>query len=100
MKELFYEHYSKRMGYIDDDDTSFGNELNSAITMHPNKKPDYHRKLHLHFLSDKIKHLQARLSKLYRDVIIEDNALGRTPDAEEYMLGVPLSLNRYRPTDG
>lgn len=100
MKELFYEHYSKRVGYIDHEDTTLGNELSSAITLHPNKNPAHHRRLHIHFLSEKIKQLQARLSRLYRDVVVEDKVLRRTPDAEEFMLGIPLSLNRYRPFNG
>ncbi|XP_039270882.2 chondroitin sulfate synthase 1-like [Styela clava] len=100
MRELFYEHYSKRLGYIDPQEGSFGNSLIDAITLHPNKKPEYQRRLHNYFLSQKIKLLQAKLTLLYRDLVEMDNAVGRTSDMEELMLGSPLTLNRFRPTEG
>lgn len=100
MKELFYEHYTQRRGYIDTSNSLFKNNLLKAITLHPNKQPDYQRKLHEFFLMEKIKSVQTKLRTMYRDVVEMDTQLKRNPDVEEVIIGIAPTLNRFRPQNG
>lgn len=98
MKTLFYEHYAVREGYIDPlEHSQSAMEIERAITLHPNKKPDYQRKLHLHVLKKKVTAKLTDVRTLSRDIISVDSLLEKLSDLDEFMLGIQPSLKRFVP---
>lgn len=100
MKELFYEHYSQRRGYIDPSEDPHNSNLFKAFTLHPNKNPIYQRKLHNFMLSQKIKTIQTKIRNTYRDIVQMDMMLDRKIEIEAIMIGRSPTLTRYRPPTG
>ena len=64
MRDLFFHHYTEK-GKV------FYGDLNTksirdAITLHPVKEPAYMHRLHVHFMNERIQHLQYKAVKLQR----------------------------------
>ena len=97
MQELFYEHYALRKGYIDPYQDPNNLKLYSAMTLHPNKNPQYQVKLHKFMRSLRMETLATRIKELSRDVVKMDNKLSLPIKMEDFMLGAPPSLNRFLP---
>ena len=97
MQELFYEHYTLRKGYIDPLEDPNNLKLYSSFTLHPNKNPQYQMKLHKFMRSLRLQELSVKIKELSRDVLTMKDQLDMRPNMEEYMLGIPPSLNRFVP---
>uniref|UniRef100_H2Z1X9 Hexosyltransferase n=1 Tax=Ciona savignyi TaxID=51511 RepID=H2Z1X9_CIOSA len=97
MQELFYEHYALRKGYIDPYDEPNNPKLHTAMTLHPNKNPAYQVKLHYFMRSQRIQQLMGKVKQLSRDVVELSSRLTSAIDVEHFMLGSPLTLNRFSP---
>ena len=64
MRNLFFHHYTeKEKVFFGDLDTK---PINDAITLHPIKQPAYMCRLHVHFMNQRIQHLQYEAVKLQR----------------------------------
>ena len=97
MQELFYEHYALRKGFIDPYKDPTNLKLYSALTLHPNKNPHYQVKLHKFMLSRQIQQRKTRIKLLTRDIVAIENHLNESSTMENYMIGIPPSLNRFVP---
>nr|XP_002129676.3 chondroitin sulfate synthase 1 [Ciona intestinalis] len=97
MQELFYEHYTLRKGYIDPYEEPNNPKFRTAMTLHPNKNPAYQVKLHQFMRSQRLKQRMMDIKRLSRDVVNMDGYLGSGSDIEDFMLGSPLTLNRFMP---
>ena len=64
MRDLFFHHYTEK------EKVFFGDlenkPINDAITLHPIKQPAYMRRLHVHFMNQRIQDLQYEALKLQR----------------------------------
>ncbi|KAI8507303.1 Chondroitin sulfate synthase 1 [Branchiostoma belcheri] len=87
-----YKHY--HMGRIEELRTSV---INRAITLHPNKRPEYQYKLHNTFLSMKLVDLRERVLALYRESSSMSSLLRQPPRGLVSTLGKRPSFTRYRP---
>ncbi|XP_066294539.1 chondroitin sulfate synthase 1-like [Branchiostoma lanceolatum] len=93
-RDLFFNDYKNyHMGRIEELRTSI---INRAITLHPNKIPEYQYKLHTRFLSLKLHDLRKRLLVLYRE-ISHMCGLRQSPTGLALTLGKQPSLTSYRP---
>lgn len=99
MQELFYEHYTLRKGYIDPHEDPTNLKLYSAFTLHPNKNPHYQVKLHKFMKSHQLQKSTTRVKLLTRDVVAMEKYLNQPTTMEDYMIGIPPSLNRFVPKD-
>jgi len=100
VKQLFYEHYIFRKGYIDAWDETQNSKLTEAATMHPNKKPTYQLKLHHFMLSHKIKQLQEQLINFKRELYSMANFTHHEVTTSETAMGKTPSLRRFQPKKG
>ncbi|XP_068721554.1 chondroitin sulfate synthase 3-like [Montipora capricornis] len=64
MRTLFFHHYTEK-GQIFHADLNT-KTIRDAITLHPIKEPAYMHRLHLHFMNERIQHLQYEAVKLQR----------------------------------
>eukprot|EP00058_Branchiostoma_floridae_P011136 XP_002596624.1 hypothetical protein BRAFLDRAFT_78480 [Branchiostoma floridae] len=71
--------------------------INRAITLHPNKRPEYQYKLHNKFQSLRLDDLNERVLALYRESNHISGLLQQPPTGLALTLGRQPSLTSYRP---
>ncbi|XP_030625678.1 chondroitin sulfate synthase 3 isoform X2 [Chanos chanos] len=97
MQQLFYENYEHhKKGFFQELHNS---KIYNAITLHPNKRPEYQYRLHSHMLSRQISQLRYRTIQLHREAVTM-SYLGNTEvHWEDQQLGLPPSYTRYQPAE-
>ncbi|XP_020372360.1 chondroitin sulfate synthase 1 [Rhincodon typus] len=95
MQQLFYENYEQnKKGYIQDLHNS---KIQRAITLHPNKSPEYQYRLHSYMLSRKIMELRYRTIQLHREIVLMGRYSNSKLHKDDLQLGIPPSFMRFQP---
>ncbi|XP_078097722.1 chondroitin sulfate synthase 1 [Mustelus asterias] len=95
MQQLFYENYEQnKKGYIQDLHNS---KIQRAITLHPNKSPEYQYRLHSYMLSRKIAELRHRTIQLHREIVLMGRYSNSELHKDDLQLGIPPSFMRFQP---
>ncbi|XP_078598995.1 chondroitin sulfate synthase 1-like [Branchiostoma floridae x Branchiostoma japonicum] len=94
-RDVFFNDYKNyHMGRIEELGISI---INRAITLHPNKRPEYQYKLHNKFQSLRLDDLNERVLALYRESNHMSGLLQQPPSDLALTLGRQPSLTSYRP---
>ncbi|XP_038660641.1 chondroitin sulfate synthase 3-like [Scyliorhinus canicula] len=97
MQQLFYENYEhNKKGYIQDLRSS---KIHNAITLHPNKRPDYQYRLHNYLLTRKVSELRHRTIQLHRESVSMSKLSNTEVRKEDQQLGMMPSFMRFQPHD-
>ncbi|GCC37611.1 chondroitin sulfate synthase 1-like [Chiloscyllium punctatum] len=97
MQQLFYENYEhNKKGYIQDLRNS---KIHNAITLHPNKRPDYQYRLHNYLLTRKVSELRHRTIQLHRESVSMSKLSNTEVRKEDQQLGMMPSFMRFQPHD-
>ncbi|XP_069767552.1 chondroitin sulfate synthase 1 [Narcine bancroftii] len=95
MQQLFYENYEQnKKGYIQDLHNS---KIQRAITLHPNKSPEYQYRLHSYMLSHQISELRYRTIQLHREIALMSKYSNSEVPKDDAQLGIPPSFMRFQP---
>ncbi|XP_039615416.1 chondroitin sulfate synthase 3-like [Polypterus senegalus] len=97
MQQLFYENYEQnKKGYIQELHSS---KIHNAITLHPNKRPDYQYRLHIYMLSRKISELRYRTIELHRESAAMSKLSNTEVQKADQQLGQMPSYTRFQPME-
>ncbi|XP_067873771.1 chondroitin sulfate synthase 1 [Heterodontus francisci] len=95
MQQLFYENYEQnKKGYIQDLHNS---KIQRAITLHPNKSPEYQYRLHSYMLSRRIAELRHRTIQLHREIVLMARYSNSQMHKDDLQLGISPSFMRFQP---
>ncbi|XP_051896267.1 chondroitin sulfate synthase 1 [Pristis pectinata] len=95
MQQLFYENYEQnKKGYIQDLHNS---KIQRAITLHPNKSPEYQYRLHSYMMSRRISELRHRTIQLHREIALMGKYCNAELHKDDIHLGIPPSFMRFQP---
>uniref|UniRef100_UPI00398ED598 chondroitin sulfate synthase 1 n=1 Tax=Pristiophorus japonicus TaxID=55135 RepID=UPI00398ED598 len=95
MQQLFYENYEpNKKGYIQDLHNS---KIQRAITLHPNKSPEYQYRLHSYILNRRIAELRHRTIQLHREIVLMGRYSNSQLHKDDIQLGIPPSFMRFQP---
>ncbi|XP_072889074.1 chondroitin sulfate synthase 1 [Hemitrygon akajei] len=95
MQQLFYENYEQnKKGYIQNLHNS---KIQRAITLHPNKSPEYQYRLHSYMLSRRISELRHRTIQLHREIVLMGKYSNTELHKDDIHLGIPPSFMRFQP---
>uniref|UniRef100_A0A8C4T1H1 Hexosyltransferase n=1 Tax=Erpetoichthys calabaricus TaxID=27687 RepID=A0A8C4T1H1_ERPCA len=97
MQQLFYENYEQnKKGYIQELHSS---KIHNAITLHPNKRPEYQYRLHIYMLSRKISELRYRTIELHRESAAMSKLSNTEVQKADQQLGQMPSYTRFQPME-
>ncbi|XP_032906423.1 chondroitin sulfate synthase 1 [Amblyraja radiata] len=95
MQQLFYENYEQnKKGYIQD---LHNTKIRRAITLHPNKSPEYQYRLHRYMLSHRMSEFRHRTILLHREVALMGKYTNTELHPDDIQLGIPPSFMRFQP---